>query len=299
MAEGGVTVLRRLAFVAPLCPDNLYGHLAATAVRGVEEWRDGAYRRTVRLAGGPGLLALTPRPDHVEATLTLSDSDDAAHAEMLARRILDLDADPIAIDAVLRADGVLAPLVKAAPGRRVPGSPDPAEFAVRAVLGQQVSTAAARTHTARLVLAHGTALPDALRAGTLTHVFPDPRALTAIDPDELAMPQTRKRTLTTLVAALADGEVDLGGDLAAARAGLAALPGIGPWTVDSVAMRALADPDAFLPTDLGIRNVAERLGLPRKDRDLIARAEPWRPYRAYATQYLWGALDHPVNVMPA
>jgi len=297
---------RELAFATPLCPDNLFGHLVATAVPGVEEWHDGAYRRALRLPGGPAVVALRPGDDPgadpVRATLTLADPGDADAAERAARRILDLDADPVRIDAVLRADPVLAPLVDAAPGRRVPGSPDADEFAVRAVLGQQVSTAAARTHAARLVRAHGTRLPAGLAGpeSSLTHNFPDAAALTAIDPDELGMPATRKRTLATLVAALADGSVDLhAGPLAARRDALAALSGIGPWTVDSVAMRALGDTDAFLPGDLGIRVAAERLGLPTKDRALVARAEAWRPYRAYATQYLWAALDHAVNVMPA
>ena len=296
MRGTAATVLTRaLAFTAPLCPDNLFGHLTATAVPGVEEWRDGAYRRTLRLPGGPGTVALTPG-DPVRATLWLADPDDAERAERLCRRILDLDADPHAVHAVLRADPILAPLVDAAPGRRVPGSPDPEEFAVRAVLGQQVSTAAARTHAARLVVAHGTPVPHA--GGTLTHLFPDALALTAIDPDALGMPGARKRTLRALVRALADGHLALHAEPSAARTALAALPGIGPWTVDAVAMRALADPDAFLPTDLGVRAAAERLGLPSAPRALVDRSQRWRPYRAYATQYLWAALDHPVNTMP-
>lgn len=289
------TLTRRLGFTRPLCPDNLYGHLVATAVPGVEEWRHGAYRRTLRLPGGPGVVALEPG-DPVTATLHLTDPDDADDAERLGRRILDLDADSEAVDGVLRADPALTALVDAAPGRRVPGSPDPAEFAVRAVIGQQVSTAAARTHAARLVTAYGTPVADP--DGGLTHLFPDPHTLTALTDDELAMPRSRKRTLRGLVAALADGTVDLDGDVATARTTLGALPGIGPWTVDSVAMRALGDPDAFLPTDLGIRYAAPVLGLPERDRDLVAHAEAWRPYRAYATQYLWAALDHPVNTMP-
>ena len=292
---------RALPFAAPLHPDNLFGHLVATAVPGVEEWHDGAYRRSLALPGGPGVVALRPGPRHVTATLALTDPADADRAASAARRILDLDADPGAVDATLRGDPALAPLVDAAPGRRVPGSPDPGEFAVRAVLGQQVSTAAARTHAARLVRGYGTPLPAGLAGpgSTLTHLFPGAPALTAVDPDELGMPRTRKRTLLTLVRALADGDVVLDpADVPGARQALAALPGIGPWTVDSVAMRALGDPDAFLPTDLGVRAAVERLGLPARDRDLVARAEAWRPYRAYATQYLWAVLDHAVNTMP-
>lgn len=291
---------RELAFTPPLNPENLYGHLVATAVPGVEEWHDGAYRRTLALAGGPGIVVLPPPSGTVvTATLHLTEPDDEDEAVGHVRRILDLDADPAVFDAVLRGDDVLAPLVDAAPGRRIPGSPDPDEFAVRAVLGQQVSTAAARTHAARLVRAHGTPLPaPAPEGSSLTHLFPSAHQLTAVTDDELGMPASRKRTLHGLVAALADGTVDLHADLATARRELGALRGIGPWTVDSVAMRALGDPDAFLPADLGIRMAARTLGLPERDRDLVARAEAWRPYRAYATQYLWSALDHAVNTMP-
>ena len=295
---------RDLSFVPPLNPDNLYGHLAATAVPGVEEWHDGAYRRTLALPGGPGIVVLPPPsgPRTVTATFLLSDPADEDEAVRAARRILDLDADPAAVGAVLGADEVLRPLVDAVPGRRVPGCPDPDEFAVRAVLGQQVSTAAARTHAARLVRAHGTPLPAAgpgTAGSGLTHLFPSAHQLTALTDDELGMPASRKRTLHGLVAALADGTVDLRADLVTARRELGALRGIGPWTVDSVAMRALGDPDAFLPADLGIRVAARALGLPERDRDLVTRAEAWRPYRAYATQYLWSALDHAVNTMPS
>jgi 3-methyladenine DNA glycosylase/8-oxoguanine DNA glycosylase len=293
---------RELAFTPPLNPDNLYGHLVATAVPGIEEWHDGAYRRTLSLPGGPGIVVLPPPsgPDTVTATLLLSDPADEDEAVRHARRILDLDADPAAVGTVLGADEVLRPFVDAAPGRRVPGSPDPDEFAVRAVLGQQVSTAAARTHAARLVRAHGTPLPAPGSSGSgLTHLFPSAHQLTALTDDELGMPASRKRTLHGLVAALADGTVDLRTDLPTARRELGALRGIGPWTVDSVAMRALGDPDAFLPADLGIRAAARALSLPERDRDLVARAEVWRPYRAYATQYLWSALDHAVNTMPS
>ncbi len=196
---------RELSFVPPLNPDNLYGHLVATAVPGIEEWHDGAYRRTLRLPGGAGIVVLPPPVgDTVVATLLLTDPADEDEAVRHARRILDLDADPAAVEAVLGADEVLRPLVEAAPGRRVPGSPDPDEFAVRAVLGQQVSTAAARTHAARMVLAHGTPLPVP-SGSSLTHLFPSAHQLTALTDEELGMPASRKRTLHGLVAALADG----------------------------------------------------------------------------------------------
>ncbi|EWC58858.1 Methylated-DNA--protein-cysteine methyltransferase [Actinokineospora spheciospongiae] len=292
------TLSVRLPFRAPLTPDNLFGHLVATGVPGVEEWRDGAYRRTLRLPHGPAVVALSPHPDHIAARLALSDLRDLSTAISRCRRLLDLDADPVAVDDQLATDPVLAPLVAKSPGRRVPRTADPEELAVRAVLGQQVSTAAARTHAARLVLEHGEPITDP--EGGLTHLFPDPAALVDLDPDRLAMPATRKRTLTTVVRALADGEVDLGAgaDWASTRERLLALPGVGPWTVETIAMRALGDPDAFLPTDLGIKAAAAALGLPTGASALTAHAQQWRPWRAYAVQYLWAAMDHAVNRMP-
>ncbi|MGV0095826.1 AlkA N-terminal domain-containing protein [Streptomyces californicus] len=297
-AVPGVIALR-LPYRAPLNPSNLFGHLAATAVPGVEEWRDGAYRRTLALPYGHGVVALAPKPDHIACRLSLTDPRDLTRAISRCRWFLDLDADPVAVDDRLRTDPLLAPLVDAGPGRRVPRTVDGAEFAVRAVLGQQVSTAAARTHAARLVTAHGVPVDDP--EGGLTHLFPTPGALAELDPEALALPRTRRATLTTLVAALAEGRLrlDTDTDWDEARTALSALPGFGPWTVESIAMRALGDPDAFLPTDLGIRRAAERLGLPATPAALTARAADWRPWRAYAVQYLWTADDHPINHLPA
>ncbi|MER6444639.1 DNA-3-methyladenine glycosylase [Streptomyces venezuelae] len=292
------TISLRLPFRAPLNPDNLFGHLAATAVPGVEEWRDGAYRRTLRLPYGTGVVALTPQPDHIGCRLALTDLRDLTIAISRCRWMLDLDADPEAVDEQLRSDPLLAPLVDKAPGRRVPRTVDAPEFAVRAVLGQQVSTAAARTHAARLVGAHGEPVEDPL--GGLTHLFPSPQALAGLDPEALALPRSRRATLTTLVSALADGSLALGldSDWEAARAQLSALPGFGPWTTEVIAMRALGDPDAFLPSDLGIRRAAQGLGLPSTPSALTARAAAWRPWRAYAVQYLWATDTHPVNHLP-
>ncbi|MFI9062795.1 AlkA N-terminal domain-containing protein [Streptomyces sp. NPDC053429] len=290
----------RLPFRAPLNPDNLFGHLAATAVPGVEEWRDGAYRRTLRLPYGTGVVALAPRPDHIACQLALTDLRDLTIAISRCRRLLDLDADPEAVDEQLRSDPLLAPLVDKAPGRRVPRTVDAAEFAVRAVLGQQVSTAAARTHAARLVTAHGEPVADPDPEGGLTHLFPSPQALASLDPQALALPRSRRATLTGLVSALADGSLPLGvdSDWEAARAHLGALPGFGPWTTEVIAMRALGDPDAFLPSDLGVRRAAAGLGLPSTPAALTARAAGWRPWRAYAVQYLWATDSHPINHLP-
>ncbi len=293
------SLVLRLPFRAPLCPDNLFGHLAATAVPGVEEWRDGAYRRTVRLPHGHGVVILRPSPDHIECRLALTDLRDLSTAITRCRWLLDLDADPVAVDDLLRSDPVLAPLVEKSPGRRVPRTVDAAEFAVRAVLGQQVSTQAARTHAARLVAAHGDPVADP--AGGLTHLFPTTEALACLDPAVLALPQARRSTLTTLVAALAGGELELGpaSDWQQARAQLAGLPGFGPWTIETIAMRALGDPDAFVPTDLGIRRAARDLGLAPTAAGLTGHAAAWRPWRAYAVQYLWATSDHPINRLPA
>ena len=284
----------RLAFRRPFDPSNVFGHLAATAVPSVEEWRDGAYRRTLRLPHGPGFASLAPRDDHVAATLHLADPRDLTPAIGRCRRLLDLDADPVAVDAALASDPALAPLVEAAPGRRVPRTVDGEEFALRAVLGQQVSTAAARTHAARLVQAYGVPVTDPV--GGLTHLFPTAEALTNPARDAFAGPDSRFATLVGLARALDSGVVDLspGADRDAARAALASLRGIGPWTVEIVAMRSLGDPDAFPARDLGVVKGAERLGIT----DLDAHATRWRPWRAYATQHLWAALDHPINHLP-
>ncbi|MGH3398522.1 MAG: AlkA N-terminal domain-containing protein [Streptosporangiaceae bacterium] len=297
-APAGGALALRLPFRAPLFPDNLFGHLVATAVPGVEEWRDGAYRRTLRLPHGPGVVALRPLADHVACQLSLADLRDLATAISRCRRLLDLDADPVAVADLLREDPVLTPLVDKAPGRRVPRTVDPAEFAARAVIGQQVSTAAARTHAGRLAQAHGEPVEDP--AGGLRRLFPGPAALAEVDPGTLAFPRSRRATFAALTGALAAGRIDLspGGDWAEARRRLAALPGIGPWTVETIAMRALGDPDACPATDLGVQVAARELGLPVSPAGLTERAAAWRPWRAYAVQYLWATGDHAINEMP-
>jgi AraC family transcriptional regulator of adaptative response / DNA-3-methyladenine glycosylase II len=183
--------------------------------------------------------------------------------------------------------------VAARPGLRIPGHVDGNELAARAILGQQVSVAGARTLAGRLAAAHGRAL--ATPVGTLTHEFPAPDVIAGLPVSELPMPAGRARALTGLAEALASGAValDPGSDRADVAARLLALPGIGPWTVAYIAMRALGDPDAFMPSDLGVRRALEQLGLPAGERQATALAEPWRPYRAYALQYLWSSLADP------
>ncbi len=293
-STAGALVLR-LPFRRPLCPDNLFGHLAATAVPGVEEVRGDTYRRTLRLTHGPGIVELTPAADHVSCRMALADLRDLTTAIARCRWLLDLDADPAAVDELLRSDPRLRPTVATAEGRRVPRCVDGAELAVRAVLGQQVSTAAARTHAARIVARHGEPVSDP--RGGLTHLFPTPDALQGA---ELAMPASRKRTLAALLDALGSARLSLdpGCDRAETLAVLAELPGFGPWTRQVIAMRALGDPDAFPAADLGVRRAAEALGLPVSPVALSAYAERWRPWRAYAVQYLWSASDHPINHWP-
>ena len=295
--DAPLTIGVRLAFREPFEAGQLFGHLIETAIPGVEEWDGLAYRRTLRLPHGPGIAALVPPAPgagFVAAQFTLADPRDLRPAVARCRRMLDLDADPAAVDEHLSGSPELSKAAVVSPGRRVPRVADGPEFALRAVLGQQVSTAAARTLGARLVQRCGDEL--ATPSGTLTHLFPEPGAVAALGAGEFAMPGGRARTLLGLAAALASGEIDLsaGADRHAARAGLAALPGIGPWTVEMVAMRALGDPDAFPATDLGVVRGAAALGIT----DLGRAAEAWRPWRAYAVQHLWAAHDHPINRIP-
>ncbi len=288
----------RLPFRAPLAPESLFGHLAATAVPGCEEVRDGAYRRTLRLPAGYGIVSLMPTPDHVRCQLALDDLRDLSTAIARCRRLLDLDADPEAVVEVLADDPCLAAEVAKAPGRRIPGTVDEGELAVRMVLGQQVSTAAARTHAARLVADHGTPIRDP--GGGLTHLFPDLEELSELDPTTLRLPPSRQRTLVGLVEALVSGDVEIGvgADWARARAQLVAVPGVGAWTAEMIAMRALGDPDAFPAADIGVRKGAAVLDTPASARELERHSQRWRPWRSYAVQYLWAALGHPINQWP-
>jgi AraC family transcriptional regulator of adaptative response / DNA-3-methyladenine glycosylase II len=262
----------------------------------VEARAGDAYVRSLRLAHGAGVAELAPGPANgtgtgwMRCTLRLDDLRDLGAAVQRCRRLLDLDADASSIGERLGGDPLLGPLVARAPGRRVPGCVDGAELAVRAVLGQQVSVAGARTAAGRLTARWGTPLRSPV--GDVTRLFPDAATLAASDLADLPLPQARRATLRTLAGALADGtiRVDAGADRAETTARLRALRGIGPWTAAYVAMRALGDPDAFPAGDLGVRRALERLGLPADPPAVSAAAERWRPWRAYATQYLWGSL---------
>jgi AraC family transcriptional regulator, regulatory protein of adaptative response / DNA-3-methyladenine glycosylase II len=288
----------RLPLRTPFAYEGLFGHLAASAVPGVEEVRDGSYRRTLRLANGNGIVSLTPQPDHVRCEIMLDDFRDLAAAIARCRRLLDLDADPEAVVDALSADPDLGVLVAKAPGQRIPRTVDEHELALRVVLGQQVSIKAARTHARRIVIGYGQPVADV--NGGLTHVFSAVEDLAAIDPAHLTFPKSRQRSLTALISALAEREVvlDAGCDWDRARAQLMGLPGVGPWTAEVIAMRGLGDPDAFPASDLGVRVAAQQLGLPAEPRPLTEHSVRWRPWRSYATQHLWTSLDHAVNEWP-
>lgn len=301
-ASGHITV--SLPVRQPFDAGGLLDFLARRAVSGIEVFDGSTYTRTLRLPTGPGTAWLTPHADRVECTLRLADLRDLAAAVERCRRLLDLDADPVAIDGQLAEDPVLAPHVARRPGVRVPGHVDGFEVAVRAIIGQQISVAGARTVAGRLVSEYGEALPgsepsptdvvplagrDPLPGyGTLTRLFPTPEALAAADPATLPMPTARARAVTGVAAAVAAGDVvlDRSADRVDVRAALLRLPGIGPWTADYIALRALGDPDVFLPTDLGVRQAMSRLGL-AGDADRIARR--WRPWRSYALMHVWRA----------
>jgi AraC family transcriptional regulator, regulatory protein of adaptative response / DNA-3-methyladenine glycosylase II len=281
----------RLSYREPLHWERLLCFFAARAVAGVEEVAGTAYRRTLRLPHGHGTVQLSPAGGHVECSLRLTDLRDLTAAVQRCRRLLDLDADPAGPDGHLARDPLLAPLLRQAPGVRLPGTVDGAELAIRAVLGQQVSVAAARTAAARMTLALGE--PLAAPDGGLTHLFPSCTAIAAADLAMLPGPVRRRRTLRTLTALLAtqDVVIDPGADREELRSRLLELPGIGSWTAEYIAMRALSDPDAFLPTDLGVHRALERLGHASSPREAAALAEGWRPWRAYALQHLWATLD--------
>jgi AraC family transcriptional regulator of adaptative response / DNA-3-methyladenine glycosylase II len=286
----GGAIRVRLAYRPPIDLPRMLSFLAVRAIPGVECVVDDAYRRTVSLPHGAGIITLRAgraEESFVECELALADMRDLTAAVQRCRRLLDLDADPAPIAASLGADPVLGPLVAACPGRRVPGHVSGDELAFRAVLGQQISVAAARKLGTRIAVAYGKPLEQA--DGTLTHCFPTADALAAADPAALPMPRARAGALIGLAAALASRDVSLdpGADRDRAAAKLLELPGIGPWTVSYIRMRALSDPDAFLPGDVGVLHALGRLGVSPSS----ALAEGWRPWRSYAVHHLLAFLE--------
>ncbi|AUX25081.1 DNA-3-methyladenine glycosylase [Sorangium cellulosum] len=289
--SGAPGIALRLPFRPPLDWDALAGFLGERAIPGVESAGPGAYRRTVRAPGGHGVVEVCPVRGEpwLLARLRLPGTEGLSHCAERLRRLFDLGADPQAIAAQLGADPRLAPRVAAMPGVRVPGAWDGFELAVRAILGQQVSVRAATQLAGRLVERHGE--PLSLRACLpggaegLRFVFPTPEALAAADLTDLGLPRARAAAITSLAARVARGEValDASRGLEETVRALTCVPGIGEWTAQYIAMRALREPDAFPATDLGLRRALGGIS----GADLLAMADAWRPWRAYAAVLLW------------
>jgi AraC family transcriptional regulator, regulatory protein of adaptative response / DNA-3-methyladenine glycosylase II len=290
-AAAGTGLRIRLDFRPPYDWERLLAFVGARGIAGVEHVADGVYARTVRVGAATGVIRVAPEPGRpwlvAEASLSLA----GALAPLVARlrAVFDLDAPPDRIAAHLLRDPLLGPLVRRRPGLRLPGAFDPFESAVRAVLGQQVSVAAATTIAGRVAARFGAPLADP-PSPALSRLFPTAdvlAAVTAADLSAVGLPRARGETLHALARAVASGDVDLhpGADPEVTAARLDALPGIGPWTAQYVTMRALHHPDAFPGDDLGVRKA---LGL--RGPAAEARAEAWRPWRSYAVMHLWESL---------
>jgi AraC family transcriptional regulator, regulatory protein of adaptative response / DNA-3-methyladenine glycosylase II len=270
----------RLGTGVPSALVGVLDFLGAHAVPGVERYTGGELTRSVRGPHGPALVGLSVRGEQAEARIE-ADPRDLDHLTAATRRLLDLDSDRSAADAVLGADPVLAALVRARPGLRAPGAVDGVETLVRTIVGQQVSVSGARTVTGRIVERYGEPGLDGWR------LFPSATALAAADPLDLPMPRARGRSVVAAARAVADGGLDLSpdADRDGLRAGLLALPGVGPWTADYVLMRVTGDPDVLLASDLVVKRAAADLGV-----DLADGRPTWAPFRSYATHHLWAHL---------
>jgi AraC family transcriptional regulator of adaptative response / DNA-3-methyladenine glycosylase II len=282
---GEVTL--RLPARQPFAGAELLAFLGAHAIPGLESWDGECFAQVLTLPHGHGTVSLRAHDDHIEARVRLADWADLSSAVQRLRRLLDLDADPVAIDEALGADSTLAALVRATPGRRASASADPFQTAIRAVVGQQVSLAGARTVTGRLIAALGTPIDTELASTTrLTHAFPTAEQLADAADDLFAMPRARRDTVRRVAAAAADGALvlDAGVNHVEARARLVELKGIGPWTADYVVMRGLGHPDVFLGTDLVAVQALRAFDLEPAD------ALRWAPWRSYALHHLWASL---------
>jgi AraC family transcriptional regulator of adaptative response / DNA-3-methyladenine glycosylase II len=287
-STSGDTLALTLAYRPPHDWPAMLAFLGARAVPGVELVRGDVYLRTARVGAHRGWLAVAPVPGRAALRAEISLSLSAALMPLRARlrRLFDLDAQPATIAAHLARDPRLAARVEARPGLRVPGAFDGFEAAARAVLGQQVSVAAATTLAGRLAARFGDAI--ATPHAELTRLAPTPDRIAAAADGALAaigVPRSRARTLAALARAVAHGELSLDApaEIEAALERLVALPGIGPWTAHYLAMRAFGWPDAFPETDLGVRRALGGVTGPRAR----ALAEPWRPWRAYGVTHLW------------
>ena len=288
----------RLPLRLPFNATSLFSFLEERALPGVEAVRGHAYSRTIESRGRAGVLTVSfePGQDFLRLSTNLTPGPDLLDLVRRAGRVFDVDSDPLAIAAVLRRDPLLAPLVAARPGLRVPGAWDPFEMAVRAILGQQVSVRGARTLAGRLVAAFGRPLPRGGADG-LTHAFPAPAILAAADLSRIGVPRARAAAIRTLALAVHMGKTELAAprELDDLEQRLCELPGIGPWTAQYVALRAFGEPDAFPTGDLGLRRALEAAGVPADAAALRERSAAWSPFRAYATLHLWSSLAAPAG----
>src|ERR1019366_6687576 len=288
----------RLPLPLPFNATSLFSFLEERALPGVEAVRGHAYSRTIESRGRAGVLTVSfePGQDFLRLSTNLTPGPDLLDLVRRAGRVFDVDSDPLAIAAVLRRDPLLAPLVAARPGLRVPGAWDPFEMAVRAILGQQVSVRGARTLAGRLVAAFGRPLPRGGADG-LTHAFPAPAILAAADLSRIGVPRARAAAIRTLALAVHMGKTELAAprELDDLEQRLCELPGIGPWTAQYVALRAFGEPDAFPAGDLGLRRALEAAGVPADAAALRERSAAWSPFRAYATLHLWSSLPAPAG----
>jgi AraC family transcriptional regulator of adaptative response / DNA-3-methyladenine glycosylase II len=287
VADGGLPL--RLTFRGPLDWDALVSYLDARAIPGVEHVSGKDYRRTIVVAGHPGVLELFPgADDHLVLVAHLPHWEGLVHLAARARRIANLDFDLEEPAAQLSRDSIIGPLLRARPGLRTPGTWDPFEAGVRAILGQQVSVAAANTIAGRLVERFGDSVPGLETIG-LTHTFPAATTLAEADLAGLGLPRARQQTIRTFARGVAvdalrlDGSVGLNELLAS----LTAIDGLGSWTANYLALR-LGEPDAFPATDLGLRRALDG-GAPRSPAALSRLADQWRPWRALAATHLWTA----------
>lgn len=286
----------KLPFTPPYDWQAMIGFLAARAIPEVEEVVDGRYRRSFQIGASRGIFEVSGPEDgaYLKTTIRIDQIGGLAAVVARLRHLFDLDADIGEIDRHLATDSLLAPLVAARPGIRVPGAWSDFELAVRAVFGQQVSVAGATTLAGRLTKDFGKPLPEDLRSPGVTLLFPEAEAIAHIDPAAIGLPARRARCLESLAAAMAAEPTLLGfgEDLTAKIGRLTALPGIGPWTAHYIAMRALRETDAFPQGDLGLLRALGREGQRAGPAELAARAEFWRPWRAYAALRLWIQADH-------
>ena len=288
----------RLAYRPPYDWDAMMTFLAARAIPGVETVSENVYRRTIAIGGASGTISVMPA-DNNRIDVSVRFPDMAALPQIIARvrRVFDLAADPDMIGEHLSLDPVLAPLVSARPGLRVPGAWDGFELAVRAILGQQITVPAATRLLGRLVLAHGAMLPaSAGDVVDLSHLFPSPLRLASADVAALGMPNARAVAVKSLARAMAADPAIFGrgASLEDAIVKLRSLPGIGEWTAQYIAMRELREPDAFPAADIGLtRAMATEDGQRPSPSQLLSHAERWRPWRAYAALHLWAAAIQP------